>query len=120
MTEALKQRFPEHLPYEGLFETTTPQLTVAQGDDLEVAEAALTSGLPVQSRASSVVLFEQVGPELARGCGTSSLTRRKHVETPRTSCRHASVQGLKWLRGHPGNPPPGRQWFRRVLATTST
>ena len=63
MTEALVRRFPGHPPYDGMFEAITPHLTVAQGDDLDNAEAALVNGLPVHSRASSVVLFEQVAPD---------------------------------------------------------
>jgi 2'-5' RNA ligase len=63
MTEALVRQFPDHPPYEGMFETVTPHLTVAQGEDLDEAAAALTKRLPLRSRASSVVLFEQVAPE---------------------------------------------------------
>jgi 2'-5' RNA ligase len=63
MTEALMRQFPEHAPYDGMFEAITPHLTVAQGDDLSDADAALASGLPLHSRASSIVLFEQVAPE---------------------------------------------------------
>ena len=63
MTEALGRQFPEHPPYDGMFETITPHLTVAQGDDLEEAERALESHLPLRSRAASVVLFEQVEPD---------------------------------------------------------
>jgi 2'-5' RNA ligase len=63
MTESLLQVFPEHPPYEGLFEGVTPHLTVAQGDALDQAEAALGPELPVRSRASSIVLFQQVAPD---------------------------------------------------------
>jgi 2'-5' RNA ligase len=63
MTEALARQFPDHSPYNGMFETITPHLTVAQGDDLGEAATALTSHLPLRSRASSVVLFEQVAPD---------------------------------------------------------
>ena len=63
MTEALGRQFPEHPPYNGMFETIRPHLTVAQGDDLDEAAAALTSHLPLQSRASSLVLVEQVAPD---------------------------------------------------------
>jgi 2'-5' RNA ligase len=60
MTEALVRQFPDNLPYEGTFETVTPHLTVAQGDDLDRAAAALRSLLPFRSQASSVVLLEQL------------------------------------------------------------
>jgi 2'-5' RNA ligase len=63
MTEALVGAFPEHQPYDGHFEEITPHLTVAQGDDLGEAETAIEPRLPLQSRASSVVLFEQVAPD---------------------------------------------------------
>ena len=60
MTRALMERFPDHPPYDGLFEGITPHLTVAQGDDLAAAETDLEPMLPLRSRASSVVVFEQV------------------------------------------------------------
>lgn len=63
MTEALLRTFPDHRPYEGLFEGITPHLTVAQGDKLDAAQTGLASALPLRSRASSVVLFEQVAPD---------------------------------------------------------
>ncbi|HKD93524.1 MAG TPA: 2'-5' RNA ligase family protein [Gaiellaceae bacterium] len=63
MTEALVAAFPEHPPYDGAFEEITPHLTVAQGDELGDAETALEPRLPFRSRASSVVLFEQVAPD---------------------------------------------------------
>ena len=63
MTEALVDAFPGHLPYAGAFEQITPHLTVAQGDDLGETETALEPRLPLRSRASSVVLFEQVAPD---------------------------------------------------------
>ena len=63
MTEALARQFPDHPPYDGMFETITPHLTVAQGDELDEAAKALTSYLPLRSRASTVVLFEQVAPD---------------------------------------------------------
>jgi 2'-5' RNA ligase len=63
LTEELARVFPEHLPYDGAFEEITPHLTVAQGDDLDEAETAIAPRLPLRSRASSVVLFEQVAPD---------------------------------------------------------
>lgn len=63
MTEALLRAFPEHAPYGGLFERITPHLTVAQGERLDDAEAAIASSLQLESRASSVVLFEQVASD---------------------------------------------------------
>jgi 2'-5' RNA ligase len=62
MTEALVQQFPGNPPYEGMVETVRPHLTVAQGDDLDEAAAALASLLPLRSRASSVVLLERLAP----------------------------------------------------------
>ena len=62
MTEALMRRFPDYLPYGGLFDEITPHLTVAQGDNLGEVAAAVEPLLPLRSRASSVVLFEQLAP----------------------------------------------------------
>lgn len=63
MTEALVRAFPDHPPYAGLYAEIAPHLTVAQGDELDTAEAALVPALPLRSRASSVVLFEQVAAD---------------------------------------------------------
>jgi 2'-5' RNA ligase len=63
MTEALLRAFPGYEPYEGQFEGITPHLTVAQGDELDEAEAALAAALPLRSRAASVVLFQQVASD---------------------------------------------------------
>jgi len=63
MTEALIAAFPDHAPYDGLFKGITPHLTVAQGHDLDAAETALATALPLTSRASSVVLFEQAADD---------------------------------------------------------
>jgi 2'-5' RNA ligase superfamily len=63
MTRSLLTRFPGHEPYGGEFAEITPHLTVAQGEELSTAGAALEPLLPLNSRASSVVLFEQVAPD---------------------------------------------------------
>jgi hypothetical protein len=63
MTEALVEAFPGHAPYGGLFEEITPHLTVAQGDELDAAETAIASALPLTSRASSVVLFKRAADD---------------------------------------------------------
>jgi 2'-5' RNA ligase superfamily len=62
MTKALVAAFPDHEPYDGAFEQITPHLTVAQGGDLDEAATAIEARLPLRSRASSVVLYEQVAP----------------------------------------------------------
>ena len=63
MTEALVAAFPDHAPYGGVFAEITPHLTVAQGEELDVAEAAIGPALPLASRASSVVLFERLADD---------------------------------------------------------
>jgi 2'-5' RNA ligase len=63
MTEVLVGAFPDHAPYDGLFAEITPHLTVAQGDELDAAETAIATALPLTSRASSVVLFERVADD---------------------------------------------------------
>jgi 2'-5' RNA ligase len=63
MTEALFEAFPNHAPYGGVFNEITPHLTVAQGDELDAAEQDIAPALPLSSRASSVVVFEQVAPD---------------------------------------------------------
>lgn len=63
ITQGFMERFPDHKPYDGLFDGITPHLTIAQGDDLSAAETAIRPLLPLRSRASSVVLSEQVAPD---------------------------------------------------------
>ena len=62
MTQALLRAFPEHTPYEGLFDEITPHLTVAQGAALDAAEESIRPRLPRRALATSVVLFEQIAP----------------------------------------------------------
>jgi 2'-5' RNA ligase len=66
LTKSLLARFPGHEPYGGQFAGITPHVTIAQGEELAAAEAALDPLLPLHSRASSVVLFEQVAPDCWR------------------------------------------------------
>jgi hypothetical protein len=63
MTEALIEVFPDYAPYDGQFAEITPHLTVAQGDELDAAEAAMATALPLVARASSVVLFQQAADD---------------------------------------------------------
>jgi 2'-5' RNA ligase len=63
MAEALMEAFPDHAPYAGQFEEVTPHLTVAQGDEVDAAEAAIAAALPLASRASSIVLFEKAADD---------------------------------------------------------
>ncbi|HEY2354258.1 MAG TPA: 2'-5' RNA ligase family protein [Gaiellaceae bacterium] len=63
MTEALIEAFPDYAPYDGLFEGITPHLTVAQGDELDAAETAIATALPLTARLSSVVLFAQASED---------------------------------------------------------
>ncbi|MDX6480226.1 MAG: hypothetical protein QOG85_736 [Gaiellaceae bacterium] len=63
MTDALIECFPGHPPYGGAFDGVTPHLTVAQGDELDGVESEIAALLPLRSRATSVVLFEQVAPD---------------------------------------------------------
>jgi hypothetical protein len=63
MTEALVSAFPDYAPYDGLFQEITPHLTVAQGEELDAPETTIARVLPLTSRASSVVLFEQAADD---------------------------------------------------------
>jgi 2'-5' RNA ligase len=72
MTESLVARWPECLPYSGIFSRVTPHLTVAQRD-LDDATEALSPLLPVQSRAESVLLLEKVQPDHWREVATVDL-----------------------------------------------
>src|SRR3954453_20997311 len=72
MTEALVARWPECLPYGGVFSRVTPHLTVAQRE-LEDATEALAPLLPLQSRVESILLLEQVQDDHWREIATIDL-----------------------------------------------
>lgn len=62
ITEALVRAFPDHPPYEGVYDEVTPHLTVAQrtGDaDLDAVERELRAGLPVSSRVEHLALMTE-------------------------------------------------------------
>jgi 2'-5' RNA ligase len=72
MTEALVARWPDCLPYGGVFSRVIPHLTVAQRE-LEDATDALGPLLPFQSRVESVLLLEQVQEDHWREIATIDL-----------------------------------------------
>lgn len=57
MTEAMVARFPDWLPYGGVYSSIIPHLTVAQSQ-LDETATLLEPLLPIASRAESVVLYE--------------------------------------------------------------
>ena len=57
MTEAMVERFPDHLPYGGIHDRIVPHLTVAEAQ-LDEAAALVEPLLPLHSRVESVVLYE--------------------------------------------------------------
>jgi len=62
MTEALVARWPDCPPYGGVFARIIPHLTVAQRE-LDAAAASVEPFLPLESRAESVLVLEQVQPD---------------------------------------------------------
>ena len=57
LTEAVVGRFPDWLPYGGVYSSIIPHLTVAQAQ-LDETATLLEPLLPLASRAESVVLYE--------------------------------------------------------------
>jgi 2'-5' RNA ligase len=57
MTEAVTHRFPEWQPYDGVYKSVVPHLTVAQ-EALDDAAVQIEPLLPLASRVESVVLYE--------------------------------------------------------------
>ncbi|MGH3009573.1 MAG: 2'-5' RNA ligase family protein [Gaiellaceae bacterium] len=72
MTEAMVERWPDHQPYGGSFDTIVPHLSVAQGQ-LDETETLLEPLLPLRSRAESVVLYERAGGDHWREVQTFAL-----------------------------------------------
>lgn len=68
LTEAIHRRFPQYPPYEGVFDTIVPHLTVAHGDSplLDEAEEMVQRLLPITSVAGEAVLLEEVEPDWGR------------------------------------------------------
>jgi 2'-5' RNA ligase len=58
---AVDARFPDYPPYEGVFEEVIPHLSIATGTprELDVAEATAQRYLPVEARATEIVLLEE-------------------------------------------------------------
>jgi hypothetical protein len=62
LTETVYESFPDHPPFEGLFDDVVPHLTVGHGVDVSVlraAENAVARQLPVTGRATEVTLLTQ-------------------------------------------------------------
>lgn len=60
LTAAVFARWPDHPPYEGIFDDVIPHLTVAQTDDTGVLErvgAAVATSLPITATVQSVELW---------------------------------------------------------------
>jgi 2'-5' RNA ligase len=72
LTDALVAQWPDCLPYGGVFARVIPHLTVAQRE-LDAASEALAPFLPIESRAESVQLLEQVQPDHWRELATVEL-----------------------------------------------
>jgi hypothetical protein len=64
--DAIAERFPEHPPFGGEFDTVVPHLTVVETDNMEVlrdAEQDVTQHLPIATRATEVHLMEHRGED---------------------------------------------------------
>lgn len=62
LTETVYESFPDHPPFEGLFDAVVPHLTVGHGADasvLRAAESVVVQQLPITGRATEVTLLTQ-------------------------------------------------------------
>jgi 2'-5' RNA ligase len=68
MTEAVAAAYPDFPPYEGIFDSIVPHLTVAEGLPalLTRAEGEVRPWLPILADAHEVVLLEELAAEPAR------------------------------------------------------
>jgi hypothetical protein len=68
MTEAVAAAYPDFPPYEGIFDSIVPHLTVAEGlpTVLNRAEAEVRQRLPVRAEAKEVLRLEEIEPEPVR------------------------------------------------------
>jgi 2'-5' RNA ligase len=68
MTEAVVAAHPDFPPYEGVFDSVVPHLTVAEGlpTVLNRAESEVRPRLPITAEAREVLVLEEVEPEPVR------------------------------------------------------
>ena len=68
LTEALVASYPDYPPYDGIFDSIIPHVTVAEGEPevLDEAERDIRQALPITARADEVTLIEEVEPDQAR------------------------------------------------------
>lgn len=68
LTEAIVARYPDYPPYEGVFDSIVPHVTVAHGDTalLDQAESDVLESLPIAVAVREVVLLEEVVPDWGR------------------------------------------------------
>jgi len=68
LTEQIVRRYPDHPPYEGAFDTITPHLTVAHGDEalMDEAEGDVLPALPIEAVVREALLLEEIEPDWAR------------------------------------------------------
>jgi 2'-5' RNA ligase len=81
LTEAVYAAYPDHLPYEGAFDSVVPHLTTAEGDAEVLAEAErdVLQWLPIVAEAHEVLLAEEVEPNSARWRTRASLRLGRSV-----------------------------------------
>jgi 2'-5' RNA ligase len=68
MTEAVVAAYPDFPPYEGVFDSVVPHLTVAEGSPavLNRAEGEVRPRLPIRAEAREVQLLEELEPQSGR------------------------------------------------------
>jgi 2'-5' RNA ligase len=68
LTEALAVEYPGFRPYEGVFDSIVPHVTVAEGEPeiLDKVERDVRRSLPISAEASEVILLEEAVPDSAR------------------------------------------------------
>ena len=88
LTDRVHAEFPDFPPFEGLFDDVVPHLTVGQDQPLDVlkqAEKGVESRLPIEGRATQVVLLVQDAPG-GRWQRTSELPAQPPVIVSTSSC----------------------------------
>jgi 2'-5' RNA ligase len=65
LTKAIVARYPDYPPYEDMFDSIVPPLTVAHGDTtlLDRAESDVLESLPIRVAVCEVVLIEEAVPD---------------------------------------------------------
>ena len=88
LTSALHERWPDHPPYGGAFETVVPHVTVVQGPEPPEVERELEQAAPIEAEAREVWLMAE--RHTAGRCSDGSRSHARGLELAVETCPRAT------------------------------